>query len=84
MSNVPKAAPERDSRFFAIYPDYWKDSWGKKPVLGTLVAENKFHAERRAYDTGFVRMNFTFGPEAVEVTKSQADQLKKSRHRRYR
>lgn len=84
MSNENKAKPERNSRFFAIYPDYWKDKWGKKPCLGTLVAENEFHACRRAYDTGFVRVNLTFGPEAVEVTKAQADYLQKSRYRRYR
>lgn len=86
MQDERKSKPktERESRYFAIYPDYWKDKWGKKPLLGTLMAENEFHACRRAYDTGAVRLNLTFGPEAVEVTKAQADNLHKYRHRRYR
>lgn len=75
---------ERESRSFAIYPDYWKESWGEKPLLGLVVAENEFHACRRAYDKGFLRVNFTFRPEAVEVTRSQASDLKKTRYRRYR
>ena len=84
MSSVSKSKPERESRTFAIYPDYWKEKWGEKPLLGLVVAENAFHACRRAFDKGFVRKNFTFEPQAVEVSKSQASDLKKSRYRRYR
>lgn len=75
---------ERESRSFAIYPDYWKDSWGEKPLLGLVVAESEFHACRRAYDKGFLRVNFTFQPEAVEISKSQVTDLKKTRYRRSR
>lgn len=87
MSNESNPKPdkhERESRLFAIYPDYWKEKWGEKPCLGILVAENEFHACRRAYDTGRVRVNFTFGPSAVEISKAQANNLKKPKYRRSR
>ncbi len=54
-------------RFFYIYPDYWKDTWGEKPCLGIVTAESEFHAERRAYDKGLLRLNLTIAPKAVEA-----------------
>lgn len=84
MSKDNKGKYEGESRTFAIYPDYWKDSWGEKPLLGLVVAENEFHACRRAYDKGYLTKNFTFEPEAREVSRSQASDLKKARYRRYR
>lgn len=74
----------RESRYFAIYPDYWKETWGEKPLLGVVVAENDFHAQRRAYDRNFLRVNFTFGPEAVEITEKQAESMREALHKRYR
>lgn len=50
---------------FAIYPSYWKDSWGKSPLLGIVYADNEFLAERLAYDRGILPTpcNCTFGPK---------------------
>lgn len=52
---------------FAIYPDYWKESWGKKPLLGFVWADDEFYAEREAYNRGLLTVNFTFRPQAVRV-----------------
>ena len=80
---MSKEVKEKEqSRSFAIYPDYWKESWGDKPLLGVVVAENEFHACRRAYDTGIMRVNFTISPEAVEISSSQAQSMRKSKYRR--
>lgn len=50
---------------FAIYPSYWKDSWGKSPLLGIVHADNEFLAERLAYDRGILPtpFNCTFQPK---------------------
>lgn len=61
-----------------IYPDYWKKSWGEPPFLGTVYADDEFEAIRRAYERGFVRVNFTFQPKPVLATESN-----KPRYRRY-
>jgi hypothetical protein len=52
---------------FAIYPDYWKEAWGKKPLLGFVWADDEFYAEREAYNRGLLTMNYTFRPQAVRV-----------------
>jgi len=50
---------------FAFYPSYWKDSWGRAPLLGIVFADNEFLAERLAYDRGVLpsAFNCTFQPK---------------------
>ena len=71
-------------KFFYIFPDYWKDSWGEKPCLGIVAAESEFHAERRAYDKGLLPQNFTICPvatEAPDVTHHNIlDKIQELRH----
>lgn len=43
---------------FAFYPSYWKDSWGRAPLLGIVAADNEFLAERLAYDKGVLPSAF--------------------------
>jgi len=52
---------------FAIYPDYWKDTWGQKPLLGYVWADDEFYAEREAFSKNLLTVNYTFGPRAVKV-----------------
>jgi hypothetical protein len=52
---------------FAIYPDFWKKSWGKRPLLGFIWADDTFSAQRMAYSRGLLPLNFTFGPKAVAL-----------------
>lgn len=51
---------------YLVVPDYWKPSWGNRPVLGIVYADDVFDGERRAYDNGLLRMNFTFKPKLIE------------------
>ena len=37
---------------WAIYPEHWRKAWGKAPVLGTVWANDAFHAVREAYNRG--------------------------------
>lgn len=53
---------------YAIYPDYWKSSWGKKPLLGFVWADSEFYAVREAYNRGLLTPNFTIEPRAVKMT----------------
>lgn len=50
---------------FAIFPSYWKDAWGRAPLLGIVFADNEFLAERLAYDRGILPSpcNCTFKPK---------------------
>jgi len=50
---------------YAIYPSYWKDSWGRAPLLGIVFADNEFLAEKLAYDKGILPtpFNCTFQPK---------------------
>ncbi len=50
---------------FGIFPSYWKDAWGKAPLLGIVFADNEFLAERLAYDRGILPtpFNCTFQPK---------------------
>lgn len=75
-NTVTAAAPEtRRTRSFygpgkfkwIIYPDYWKESWGPKPALGIVFADDEFYAEREAYNRGLLTVNFTFKPSAVKI-----------------
>jgi hypothetical protein len=55
------------ARYF-IYPDNKWDvkKWGKKPLLGTVYADEPFYAVREAYTKGLVPLNFTFGLIALK------------------
>jgi hypothetical protein len=65
---------------FFIYPDDgWKKSWGKKPLLGSIYADDPFYATREAYTKGLAPVNLTFGLIAV-VEKLDEEQ---STSRRY-
>jgi hypothetical protein len=52
---------------YAIYPDFWKDSWGPKPLLGHVWADDEFYAIREAYSKNLLTMNYTFGPKPVKL-----------------
>lgn len=54
---------------FDIFPDYWKETWGEVPRLGTVRADSEFYAVRAAYDKGLLIQNATFGPKAVKRMK---------------
>lgn len=56
-----------------VYPDYWKDSWGPKPLLGYVRADSEFNAAYAAYDKGLLPYNSTFGPEIKKATKFVKD-----------
>lgn len=60
-----------DMKLYAIYPDYWKEKWGERPLLGHVRATDKFSATRKAYDNNLVRVNITFKPDPVEVSGNQ-------------
>lgn len=67
---------------YAIYPDYWKETWGEKPLLGFVKAFNEFEASRRAYTAGLLRQNFTFEPQPVLMDrKKMRDAVKKEKDR---
>jgi len=51
---------------WAIYPDYWPEKWGRQPLFGYVSADDRFIAERVAYDVGLVYRNDTFKPKAVK------------------
>lgn len=58
----------RGENRYAIYPSYWKDSWGKPPLLGIVNADNEFLAEKLAYDKGMlVPNNCTFQPKIKNI-----------------
>lgn len=44
----------RGENKYAIYPSYWKDTWGKAPLLGIVFADDPYLAEKRAYDRGIL------------------------------
>lgn len=50
---------------YAIYPDYWKKSWGPMPLLGYVKADSAFNAKYVAFDKGLVYPNNTFGPDPI-------------------
>lgn len=58
---------------YAIYPSWWKDSWGKAPLLGIVHADNEFLAERLAYDRGILPTpnNCTFQPKFKNLGESK-------------
>lgn len=65
---------------FFIYPDgNWDKEWGKKPLLGTIYADEPFYAVREAYSKGLAPMNFTFGLIALKE-KLDADQYVSRRY----
>jgi len=56
---------------WAIYPDYWKQSWGNKPMLGIIYADDEFYAEREAYSKGLLPVNATFKPLPVKIGEAR-------------
>lgn len=50
-----------------VYPDYWKESWGVKPLLGVVEAEDQPSAVGLAYSKKLLPTNDTFGPHVVCV-----------------
>ena len=56
---------------YAVYPDYWKDSWGQKPLLGHVWADDEFYAVREAYSRNLLTTNYTFGPKVVKLYLSK-------------
>lgn len=69
-----------DMKLYAVFPDYWKDKWGDRPLLGYVRATDSFSAERKAYDIGLLRVNFTFKPEVKEVSENTVRRPKKTYH----
>ena len=65
----------RGEHRFAIYPSYWKDSWGPAPLLGIVAADNAFLAERLAYDRGILPTSFncTFQPKIKILSPKKSD-----------
>lgn len=59
---------------FIVVPDYWKSSWGDRPVLGVVYANNAFEGERMAYDKGLLRVNFTFKPKLIPAKPNRSKQ----------
>lgn len=56
----------RGTRFkYAIYPDWWPESWGEPPLIGHVRADSEFDAIRAAYDADLLVVNRTFEPKAV-------------------
>ncbi len=66
---------------FFLYPDDNWDvkRWGRKPLLGSIYADEPFFAVREAYTKGLVPMNFTFGLVALR-DKLDEDQLTSRRY----
>ena len=72
-SNRPRVPGTGYRNFFGsgaqryyIYPDgNWNPKWGKKPLLGSVFADEPFYAIREAYTKGLVPVNFTFGLVAL-------------------
>jgi hypothetical protein len=56
---------------WAIYPDYWKASWGPKPMLGIIYADDEFYAEREAYSKGLLTVNYTIRPQPVKIGEAK-------------
>lgn len=52
---------------FAIYPDYWKKSWGEKPILGYVWSSDEYWATYDAYDKGIIPRNDTIKPKPVRI-----------------
>jgi hypothetical protein len=53
---------------FYVYPDgNWDPKWGKKPLLGSVYADDEFYAIREAHTKGLAPVNFTFGLVATKV-----------------
>lgn len=58
----------RGDNRYAIYPDNWKEIWGKPPLLGIISADNEFLAERLAFDRGMLNPNnCTFKPKIKNI-----------------
>lgn len=51
---------------YLVVPDFWKPSWGERPLLGIVYAEDLFEGERKAYEKELLPMNITFGPKLIK------------------
>jgi hypothetical protein len=52
---------------YFVYPDGgWDPKWGRKPLLGTVYADEPFYAVREAYTKGLAPVNGTFGLIALK------------------
>ncbi len=52
---------------YFIYPDdNWNPKHGKKPLLGTIYADEPFYAVREAYSKGLAPVNVSFGLIALK------------------
>lgn len=80
MTNVQTSTekPVRKPSFYgpgkfrwAVYPDFWPERWGRKPLLGFVFADDDFHATREAYNRGLLIQNRTFEPEVVCVGEAR-------------
>jgi hypothetical protein len=75
QERVTRRPPGTGSRSFygtgafkwAVYPDYWKASWGEKPLLGHVYADSEFYAIREAYNRGLLTQNYTIEPAVVNI-----------------
>lgn len=64
----PASNRQRSTHKYAVYPDYWKKSWGERPLLGIVFADDEFYAQREAYTRKLLTVNFTFGPKVVKLS----------------
>jgi hypothetical protein len=64
---------------YAIYPDFWADTWGDKPMLGVVYADCEFYAEREAYTRGILPLNWSIRPVAVCVGVAKPREPKEKR-----
>lgn len=57
---------------YAIYPSPWKESWGRKPCLGTVRADSVHFAKYAAYDNGLMPLNGSVEPEPILLKRKKA------------
>lgn len=55
---------------YAVFPDYWKRSWGEPPLLGYVKETSEYWAKYQAYDRKLLPYNSTFGPKCVIVRET--------------
>lgn len=54
---------------WAIYPAFWKKSWGDIPLIGYVYADDEFYAEREARARNYVPLNWDMEIEWVMFSK---------------
>ena len=63
---------------YLVVPDYWKVTWGERPLLGIVYASDHFEGERQAYEKGLLPMNITFKPMLIKSKNQGAPRPKVS------